>query len=230
MTKSVLFNNIHWLFITSIYHSLLAHCLYVDDWASTQHQRAVAERGTVQRERERREVFHFMASEDGKGMGAVVESKECYLSAYAVEGVPTSDHLKFRTVALPVMAGSIPDGHVAVQILLISVDPYVRTRMTGHSDGLYFPQFEVNEVHLNSTWNPYAIQVCRGCLIFVFLGSICFMEWSFLGKITDLSGNKFCCYHPCSTWSTLISPSRPADENAGYHRIWNWKSDRVNER
>ncbi|KAK4766521.1 hypothetical protein SAY87_008163 [Trapa incisa] len=86
-----------------------------------------------------------MAS-DGNTVGAIVESKECYLSAYAVQGVPTSDHIKFRTVALPISADSIPEGHVAVKVLLISVDPYLRTRMTGLAEGLNFPRFELNEV------------------------------------------------------------------------------------
>ncbi|PKI68591.1 hypothetical protein CRG98_010995 [Punica granatum] len=89
-----------------------------------------------------------MASSVKNAVGAVVESKECYLSAYAVKGVPTSDHLKFRTVSLPVAADSIPDGHVAVELRLVSVDPYVRTRMTGRKDGLYFPPFELSEVKL----------------------------------------------------------------------------------
>lgn len=100
-----------------------------------------------------------MASE-GKAVGAMVESKEFYLSAYAVEGVPTSDHLKFRTVAVPVTADSIREGHVAVQILLMSVDPYLRTRLTGRNDGLYFPQFELNQVHLNKNLEPLWVPNC----------------------------------------------------------------------
>ena len=76
----------------------------------------------------------------------VVESREWVMSAYAAEGVPTSDHLKLRTTKLSLDANSIPDGHVAVELLWISVDPYLRTRMTGHDDGLYFSQFALNEV------------------------------------------------------------------------------------
>ncbi|KAB1201974.1 (+)-pulegone reductase [Morella rubra] len=76
----------------------------------------------------------------------VVESREWYLAAYAPKGVPTSDHLKLRSVPLSLAADSIPDGHVAVESLLISVDPYQRTRMTGLDEGLYFPQFNLNEV------------------------------------------------------------------------------------
>ncbi|OWM78559.1 hypothetical protein CDL15_Pgr002726 [Punica granatum] len=77
---------------------------------------------------------------------AIVRSKECYLSAFASDGIPTSDHLRFRTVDLPVSVTSIPDGHIAVEILSISVDPYLRTRMLGREDGLYFSQFKLDEV------------------------------------------------------------------------------------
>ncbi|KAJ8749396.1 hypothetical protein K2173_018888 [Erythroxylum novogranatense] len=73
----------------------------------------------------------------------VVESKEWYLSAYAPQGVPNTNHLKLRNVSLTIDA--IPDGHVAVQILLLSVDPYLRARMTGSEDGLYTSQFKLNE-------------------------------------------------------------------------------------
>ncbi|KAK2999609.1 hypothetical protein RJ639_022844 [Escallonia herrerae] len=76
----------------------------------------------------------------------VVESKEWYLSAYAPQGVPTSDHLKLRTVTLPLTLDSVPDQHVALQLLWISVDPYLRTRMSGLEDGLYSPQFAINQV------------------------------------------------------------------------------------
>ncbi|PKI68589.1 hypothetical protein CRG98_010993 [Punica granatum] len=76
---------------------------------------------------------------------AIVRSKECYLSAFASDGIPTSDHLRFRTVDLPVSVTSIPDGHIAVEILSISVDPYLRTRMLGREDGLYFSQFKLDE-------------------------------------------------------------------------------------
>lgn len=77
---------------------------------------------------------------------AVVESKEWYLAAYAPEGVPTSDHLKLRTVLLSLRTDSIPDRHLVVQNLLVSVDPYHRAQMTGLEDGLYLPQFKLNEV------------------------------------------------------------------------------------
>jgi hypothetical protein len=77
---------------------------------------------------------------------AVVESKEWYLAAYAPEGVPTSDHLKLRTVPLSLRIDSIPDHHLIVQNLLISVDPYHHAQMTGLEDGLYSPQFKLNVV------------------------------------------------------------------------------------
>ncbi|CAH2080587.1 unnamed protein product [Thlaspi arvense] len=77
---------------------------------------------------------------------AVLESREWYMAAYAPEGVPLSDHLKLRTINLPLNSDSIPDQHVAVEVLWISVDPYIRSRMTGHDGGLYFPQFGLGEV------------------------------------------------------------------------------------
>ncbi|KAH7842121.1 hypothetical protein Vadar_001719 [Vaccinium darrowii] len=76
----------------------------------------------------------------------VVESREWYLSAYAPDGVPTSEHLKLRTLSLSLGPDSIPDQHTALQLLWISVDPYLRSRMTGHSEGLFFSQFELNQV------------------------------------------------------------------------------------
>jgi NADPH-dependent curcumin reductase CurA len=89
---------------------------------------------------------------------AVVENREWYLAAYAPEGVPTSDHLKLRTVPLSLAVDSIPDRHLVVQNLLISVDPYQRTRLTGLEDGLYFPQFKLNEVlETNFTLTPLQI-------------------------------------------------------------------------
>ncbi|XP_061336657.1 2-alkenal reductase (NADP(+)-dependent)-like [Gastrolobium bilobum] len=76
----------------------------------------------------------------------MVESREWYMVSYAPHGVPTSDHLKLRTVILSMDADSIPDGHVAIETLLISIDPYLRSRLTGTIDGLCFQQFELNEV------------------------------------------------------------------------------------
>ncbi|GAV66983.1 ADH_zinc_N domain-containing protein [Cephalotus follicularis] len=76
----------------------------------------------------------------------VVESKEWYMAAYAPQGVPTNHHLRLRTVPLSLAADSIPDRHVAIETMLISVDPYLRTRMTGLQDGLYFPPFSLGQV------------------------------------------------------------------------------------
>ncbi|TKY48740.1 2-alkenal reductase (NADP(+)-dependent) [Spatholobus suberectus] len=79
-------------------------------------------------------------------MASMVESREWYLAAYSPHGVPTSDNLKLRTVTLSLASDSIPDGHVSLQILYISVDPYLRSRITGTMDGLYSPQFQLKEV------------------------------------------------------------------------------------
>ncbi|MED6161073.1 hypothetical protein PIB30_057343 [Stylosanthes scabra] len=76
----------------------------------------------------------------------VVENREWYLAAYSTEGVPTSDHLKLRTVRISLASHSIPDGHVAVETLFLSVDPYIRTMLTGTLDGLYITQFQLNQV------------------------------------------------------------------------------------
>ncbi|KAM7492351.1 hypothetical protein LguiA_035272 [Lonicera macranthoides] len=76
----------------------------------------------------------------------MVESKEWFLCAYAPEGLPTSDHLKMRTRSLSLAVDSIPDQHVVVQVLWISVDPYLRSQMTGFQDGLNLGQFVLDEV------------------------------------------------------------------------------------
>lgn len=77
----------------------------------------------------------------------VVESKEWYLAAYCPHGVPTSDHLKLRSVSLSLASDSIPDDHLALETLFISVDPYLRTQLTGTLDGLYITQYQLNQVH-----------------------------------------------------------------------------------
>ena len=76
----------------------------------------------------------------------VVESREWVLSAYVAIGVPTAAHLKLRTGKLSLDFHSIPDDHVAVELLWVSVDPYLRGRMSGQEEGLYFPQFALDEV------------------------------------------------------------------------------------
>ena len=80
-------------------------------------------------------------------MSEIVESREWYMAAYAPEGVPTSDHLKLRTVKISLALDSIPDQHVVLETLFISLDPYLRSRMTGREDGLYSPQYNLNEVN-----------------------------------------------------------------------------------
>jgi len=81
-------------------------------------------------------------------MGEVIESREWYLAEYCTQGVPTSDHLKLRTVSLSLSADSIPHNHLVVQTLLLSVDPYLRGRITGTSEGLFISQYQLNQVHI----------------------------------------------------------------------------------
>ncbi|KNA23021.1 hypothetical protein SOVF_028380 [Spinacia oleracea] len=78
----------------------------------------------------------------------MVESKEWYMAAYARDGVPSSDHLKCRTFSLSrVAVDSIPDDHIAIQSRWISIDPYLRSRMTGVEEGgLNVTQFPINQV------------------------------------------------------------------------------------
>ncbi|OVA07821.1 Alcohol dehydrogenase superfamily [Macleaya cordata] len=79
-----------------------------------------------------------MATEEWTSM----DSREWILSAYAEDGLPSSNHLKLKNIKLD----SIPDLHVAIQVLWLSVEPYLRSRMTGHQDGLYLPPFDLNQV------------------------------------------------------------------------------------
>lgn len=76
----------------------------------------------------------------------VVQSREWYLAAYSTQGVPTSDHLKLRTVPLSLSYDSIPNAHFALETLFISVDPYLRTRLTGTLDGLFIQQYQLDQV------------------------------------------------------------------------------------
>ncbi|GJR45304.1 NADP(+)-dependent 2-alkenal reductase-like protein [Tanacetum coccineum] len=92
----------------------------------------------------------------GAGVAAVtmVESKEWYLAAYAPENVPTSEHIKLRTVNVSLEYDSIPDQHVLVQLLMISVDPYLRNVITGRDGDLYLPQIhqqDIQHLHVNVT-------------------------------------------------------------------------------
>ncbi|GJS23938.1 NADP(+)-dependent 2-alkenal reductase-like protein [Tanacetum coccineum] len=86
----------------------------------------------------------------GAGVAAatMVESKEWYLAAYAPENVPTSEHIKLRTVNVSLEYDSIPDQHVLVQLLMITVDPYLRNVITGRDGDLCLPQIPLNKLKL----------------------------------------------------------------------------------
>ena len=81
-----------------------------------------------------------------EGTKSVIESREWYLAAYAPDSVPTSHHLKLRTIQVSLSPDSIPEGHVALEILFVSVEPYLRTKMSGLPDGLSAKQYELNQV------------------------------------------------------------------------------------
>ncbi|KAL3363635.1 hypothetical protein AABB24_012739, partial [Solanum stoloniferum] len=55
-------------------------------------------------------------------------------------------HIKLRTVTLSLRAECIPDNHVAFQILYVSIDPYMRTQLSGLDDGLSLPQIPLGQV------------------------------------------------------------------------------------
>ncbi|KAL3363634.1 hypothetical protein AABB24_012739 [Solanum stoloniferum] len=78
---------------------------------------------------------------------AEVENREWYVASYASTGVPNSDHIKLRTVTLSLRAECIPDNHVAFQILYVSIDPYMRTQLSGLDDGLSLPQIPLGQVY-----------------------------------------------------------------------------------
>ena len=71
-----------------------------------------------------------------------------FLLVYTAGGVLTADHLKLLTIKLSLDLHSIPDDYVAVELLWVSVDPYLRGRMSGQEEGLYFSQFAFDEVHI----------------------------------------------------------------------------------
>ncbi|KAL4581329.1 hypothetical protein LXL04_017543 [Taraxacum kok-saghyz] len=87
-----------------------------------------------------------MGGDGGVALPTVVESREWYLAAYAPENVPTSDHLKLRSVTVSLEYDSIADQHVALQLLMISVDPYLRSTITGRDGDLYLPRPPLNKV------------------------------------------------------------------------------------
>ncbi|BFG26124.1 hypothetical protein CerSpe_123980 [Prunus speciosa] len=60
----------------------------------------------------------------------VLESREWYIVSYAPQGVPNSDHLKIRTAKFSLSLNSIIEQHVVLETLFLSIDPYLRNRMT----------------------------------------------------------------------------------------------------
>ncbi|XP_077243655.1 2-alkenal reductase (NADP(+)-dependent)-like [Tasmannia lanceolata] len=75
-----------------------------------------------------------------------VEIRQWKLCSYSAQGLPTSDHLKIFKSYLMISDDIIPDHHVLVKVLKLSVDPYFRQTITGLQDGLYLPQVELNQV------------------------------------------------------------------------------------
>jgi NADPH-dependent curcumin reductase CurA len=65
---------------------------------------------------------------------------------YCPEGIPTSDHLKLRTVTLSIASDSIPDNHLAVETLLLSVDPFLHRTITDSTEGLFISQYQLDQV------------------------------------------------------------------------------------
>ncbi|CAI8592782.1 unnamed protein product [Vicia faba] len=98
-----------------------------------------------------------------------VESREWYLAAYCPEGVPTTDHLKLRTVSLSLHSDSIPDNHLVVETLLLSVDPYLRGRITGSLGGLFISQYQLNQAI--TVFAVVRLAKIRGCRVIGSTGS-----------------------------------------------------------
>ncbi|KAI4363791.1 hypothetical protein MLD38_019962 [Melastoma candidum] len=73
-----------------------------------------------------------------------IDNKEWYLARYSPDGIPSSDHLKLRSSVLSL--ADLPHGHYALETLFVSLDPYLRSRLTGSDDGLYSPQFQLDQV------------------------------------------------------------------------------------
>jgi len=76
----------------------------------------------------------------------VVESRRWVMKAYVEHGLPTMEHLELRVAKVAIDTESIPNGHVALQVLSISVDPYLHSRMTGRLDGLYSEPYQLGQV------------------------------------------------------------------------------------
>lgn len=72
------------------------------------------------------------------------------MAKYVDEGVPTSEHLKIRSTKVKTDIESIPQDHVLLRLLWLSVDPYLRGKMSNQQEGLYVSAFALNEVWLDS--------------------------------------------------------------------------------
>ncbi|CAI0460448.1 unnamed protein product [Linum tenue] len=94
--------------------------------------------------RENGEKTTAAAGGESKSSCETVESREWYMAAYSPQGIPTSDHLKLRNVSIT--PSSLPAGHVLAQTLWLSVDPFLRSMMSGTVDGLYLPQLDLGQV------------------------------------------------------------------------------------
>lgn len=132
-------------------------------------------------------------------MEVVKFNKEWLLTSYVPEGTPTSDHMRLEQSE--VSFDSIPDGHVVIQSLYLSIDPYIRTRMTGVQDGLYASQFPLNEVMtafgigkvIKSRSNEFSV----GDIVinpFAPVAEYCKTPCDFLMKVDPASGIDLPCY------------------------------------
>lgn len=117
-----------------------------------------------------------------QGNVLLLKNREWYITSYAPDGVPSSDHLELRSSELSL--GDIPDGHFVVEALFVSVDPFLRSRMTGREDGLYTPQYQLGQVPLILIQSISAsacacffvfFWVCK--LVAVLTGDNCIWDW-----------------------------------------------------
>ncbi|XP_021822911.1 NADPH-dependent oxidoreductase 2-alkenal reductase-like [Prunus avium] len=71
----------------------------------------------------------------------VLESREWYIASYAPQGVPNSDHLKIRTAKLSLALNLIPERHVVLETLFLSVivafgvGRVIKSNDTNYSEG-----------------------------------------------------------------------------------------------